>query len=263
MAVTESGKGTFRREFRLTECGRRAAERMKRKMKKIAAIFLIIMILAAGTALADTKITVSGTGETQVAADTAIISLGVSARDRDVLKAQQKANEAIAAIRKTLGEHGVKEECINTDYLNIYALYDYSGDQEQIAAYNASSTLAVKVTDMDSVGALIDAAFAAGANTLNGISFSASDPQEAEAESLKKAVAEAKTKAAVMAEAAGLTITGMDTMTEGGVYSYGNNVGNFNAKRLEMTGAGADAGTVVQAAKLIVSATVSITFTAE
>ena len=232
-------------------------------MKKIAAIFLAIMILAAGTALAETKITVSGTGETQVAADTAVISLGISVRDKDVLKAQQKANGVIAAIRKALAEHGVKEDCINTDYLNIYALYDYSGDQEQIAAYNASSTLAVKVTDMDSAGALIDAAFAAGANTLNGIAFSASDTEEAQAESLKKAVAEAKAKAAVMAEAAGLTITGMETMTEGSVYSYENTVGNFSAKGLERTESGADAGTVVQAAKLIVNATVSITFTAE
>ena len=116
---------------------------------------------------------------------------------------------------------------------------------------------------MDSAGALIDAAFAAGANTLNGIAFSASDTEEAQAESLKKAVAEAKAKAAVMAEAAGLTITGMETMTEGSVYSYENTVGNFSAKRMESAAYDEAGGTVVQAAKLIINATVSITYTAE
>ena len=229
-------------------------------MKKIIALFLMLALLLSAAA-AETKITVTGTGETQVSADTAIISLGVSARDKDVLQAQQKVNETIAAIRKALLDNGVEETCINTDYLNIYAIYDYSTDQEELAAYNANSTLAIKVTDISTVGALIDAAFAAGANTLNGITFSASDTEEANAESMKKAVAAAKAKAEVLAEASGLKITGIETMAEGGVYSYGNRVSNFSAKRMEA--AADEAGTVVQAAKLIVNATVSITYTAE
>lgn len=192
-----------------------------------------------------------------------MISLGVSARDKDVLKAQQKVNETIAAIRQALLEQKVEEDCINTDYMNIYAMYEYTGEEEQIAAYNANSTLAIKVTDMDRVGTLIDAAFAAGANTLNGISFSASDTEEAKAESLKKAVEDARKKAEVLAEAAGLKITQMDVIAEGGTYSYENSVGNFSAKGLDMEEMAMDAGTVVQAAKLIVNASVTITFEAE
>ncbi len=234
-------------------------------MKKTAAtILMVLFLLVTGVAGAETQIVVSGSGETQVTADTAVISLGVSARDQDVLKAQQKVNATIAAIRKALTEQGVKEDCINTDYLNIYAVYDYANESEQIAAYNANSTLAVRVTDMESTGTLIDAAFAAGANTLNGISFSASHTEEAKAESLRKAVAQARAHAEVLAEAAGLRITGMEVISDQGVYSYGNSVGNFSAKSMyaaEETEE--DAGTVVQAAKLIVNATVSITFTAE
>ena len=233
-------------------------------MKKWIALLMILTMVWTGTAaLAETEITVSGTGETQISADTAVISLGVSARDQDVLKAQQKVNETIAAIRKALMEKGVKEENINTEYINIYAMYDYSSDQEQIAAYNASSTLAIRVTDMDSTGMLIDAAFEAGANTLNGISFSASDTEEARAASLKKAVADARAKAEILAEAAGLSITGIETVSEGGVYSYDNTVGNFRAKGMSAMETEEDAGTVVQAAKLIVSATVTITFEAK
>jgi uncharacterized protein YggE len=150
--------------------------------------------------------------------------------------------------------------------MNIFAIYDYSGDMETVTAYNASSTLAVKVTKMEDVGMLIDEAFAAGANTLNGISFSASDTEQAKAESLKAAVAEARAKAEVLAEAAGMKITGIQTISESGVFSYGNNGGNFSAKtmgRAEEAVADAGYGTVVQAAKLIISATVSIVFSAE
>ena len=182
-----------------------------------------------------------------------------------MLKAQQRVNETIAAIRTALIEQGVKEENINTDFINIYPLYDYSNDQEQLAAYNASSTLAIKVTDMESVGSLIDVCFAAGANTLNGISFSASDTEEAKTEAMKKAVTDAKKKAEILAEASGLKIIGIEIISEGGVYSYQNNVGNVYAKGVDdiVEEAEADAGTVVQSAKLIVSASVSITFEAE
>lgn len=235
-------------------------------MKKLIAIFVaLVMLLFSVAALAETKITVNGTGEVRVSVDTAIISLGVNARDKDVLKAQQRVNETIAAIRTALIEQGVKEENINTDFINIYPLYDYSNDQEQLAAYNASSTLAIKVTDMESVGSLIDVCFAAGANTLNGISFSASDTEEAKTEAMKKAVTDAKKKAEILAEASGLKIIGIEIISEGGVYSYQNNVGNVYAKGVDdiVEEAEADAGTVVQSAKLIVSASVSITFEAE
>ena len=236
---------------------------MKNQMRKILALLAAAVLLAAcSTAAAETRIAVNGTGETRISADTAVISLGVSARDRDVLKAQQTVNENIAGIRQALLSNGVAEENINTDYMSIYAIYDYNEDVEKVQAYNASTTLAVKVTDMDSVGKLIDEAFAAGANTLNGISFSASDTDEARDESLKAAVGEARAKAEVLAEASGLKITGIETISEGNVYSYDNSVSNFSAKRMEGT-ADTGYGTMVQAAKLIVSVTVSITFTAE
>lgn len=229
---------------------------------RLLLILTFAILWISSTAIADTKISVTGTGETQVSADTAVISLGVSAQDKVVLTAQKKVNETVAAIRKALIDKGVSEECINTDYMNIYAVYDYSNEQEQLTAYNASSTLAIKVTDMDSVGTMIDAAFSAGANTLNGITFSASNTEEAKSESLKKAVADAKAKAETLAEASSLKISSMDNISEGGVYSYDNTVGNFLA-----TGARAedvdDAGTVVQAAKLVVSATVNASFSAE
>lgn len=238
---------------------------MKNTIRKVIAVLAAaVLLLGASAALAETKIEVTGTGETQISADTAVISLGVSARDKDVLKAQQKVNEVIAAIRQRLTEKGVPEENINTDYMNIYAIYDYNGDLETVSAYNANSTLAVKVTNMEDVGMLIDEAFAAGANTLNGISFSAADTEAAKAESLRAAIAEARAKAEVIAEAAGLKITGITVIAEGNVYSYDNTVGNFSAKAMDrVEEADAGTGTVVQAAKLIVSATVSVTYTAE
>ena len=230
--------------------------------KLIGIILAAVMVFSFyGAVMADTAITVNGSGETLADADTAVISLGVNARDKDVLAAQSKVNETIAAIREALMENGIAKEDINTDFINIYAVYDYTDDQEEVKAYNANSSLAIRTVDMDMAGKIIDIAFEAGANTLNGVSFSASDTTQASAEALKKAVEDAAQKAQILAEAAGLTVTGISAINESATYSYDRGVmNNFAVAEEKAMDA---AGTEVQAARLTVSASISITFIAE
>ena len=233
-------------------------------MKKLILFLLILScLMTAFSAIAQTTLTVTATGETQVSATIAVVTLGVTVRDQDVSLAQQTVNTRIASIREALIAFGLQEDCINTNYINIYAIYDYENDQEQIRAYSAVSSLSIKVTDIDKVGGVIDTAFAAGANTLEGISFSAGDTGEAQAESLRKAVESAKMKAEVLATASGLTIVGIDTITENSTYSYDNTYGNFSAEMAAAESDKSSGSTVVQAAKVIVSATITIVFSAE
>lgn len=229
-------------------------------MRKIISLLLMLLILSVipAAAMADSEITVNGTGEVQVPADAAVVTLGISTKDHDVLAAQAKANTAVAAIREALISSGIPEEDINTDYINIYAMYDYSSGTEELTAYNANSTLAIRVSDIEKVGEVIDTAFRAGANTLNGISFSATNTAEARAKALKAAMEDARAKAEVLAEAAGLQIRGIEDIVEQGTYSYDRGAGNFYKQE-----AADVSGTVVQAAKLTVSSSISVTFKAE
>ena len=229
-------------------------------MKKIASLLLAILIISLTPtfAFADSEIRVTGTGEVLVPADTAVVSLGVSTVDKDVRTAQGTANEAIAAIRSALIGGGIAEEDINTDYINIYAMYDYGSGSEKITGYNANSTLAIRVKDIDRVGEVIDLAFGAGANTLNGINFSATDTTAAKEKAMRLAVADAQEKADVLADAAGLQIRGIEDIAEQNTYSYDKGVmNNFDVAEASA------AGTVVQAAKLTVSSSVVITFKAD
>lgn len=229
-----------------------------RKVISALLSFLILMLLPV-IAYADSEITVNGLGEIQIPADIAFVSLGVSAQDHDVLQAQKKANETIAAVRAALIADGIAEQDINTDFINIYAMYDYSSGTEQLAAYNANSTLAIRVTDIERVGEVIDLAFAAGANTLNGISFSATDTSEAKNAAMRAAVEDAMAKAEVLADAAGLEIRGVEEIVEHDTYSYDRGAkNNFAAQAAEDA-----SGTVVQAAKLTVSSNVTVTFRTE
>lgn len=228
-------------------------------MRKCFALFLaLVLCLGVTAAFADQTITVTGSGEALVPADTAVVSLGVTARDKDALKAQSDVNGAIAKIRETLTGAGFSAEDINTGYISLYAVYDYSGDVESITGYNATSTLSIRVTDMARTGEVIDLAFSAGANNLSGVSFSVSDDSEARAEALKAAVADAKAKAAVLAQAAGFGEMEIESITEGSVSSFDSGLNNFSRKAAGMDAV--EEATVVQAAKICVSAMVTVEF---
>ena len=230
-------------------------------MKKMFAMLLCLAILALGTgaALAEgTKLTVSGSGTVLVESDLAVVTVGVREASTDVLVAQSTVNEKIAAIKQSLLDAGAKESEINTDSINIYANYDYSDNTEVIVGYTANNTLSVRTTDIDNVGALIDAAFAAGANTLDNVQFTVQDDSEAREQALTKAVEDARRKADVLAAAAGLQIASIASIAESGVYTY-DSMRNY-AMMDEATTESGGAGTLVQAALVSVDASVSMEF---
>lgn len=230
-------------------------------MKKMFVMLLCLAILALGTgaALAEgTKLTVSGSGTVLVESDLAVVTVGVREASTDVLVAQSTVNEKIAAIKQSLLDAGAKESEINTDSINIYVNYDYSDNTEVIVGYTANNTLSVRTTDIDNVGALIDAAFAAGANTLDNVQFTVQDDSEAREQALTKAVEDARRKAEVLAAAAGLQIASIESIAESGVYTY-DSMRNY-AMMDEATTESGGAGTLVQAALVSVDASVSMEF---
>ena len=232
-------------------------------MKKLLVLLTCVALLAlcAGPALAEgegTKLSVSGNGTVLVKSDLAIVTVGVREASADVLVAQATVNEKIAAIKQALLDAGVQETEINTDSINIYANYDYSDNTEVIVGYTANNSLSVRTTDIDNVGALIDAAFAAGANTLDNVQFTVQDDSEAREQALTKAVEDARRKADVLAAAAGMQVTAIESIAESGVYTYDSmrNFAQMDAAATE----GSGAGTLVQAALVSVDASVLMDF---
>ena len=231
-------------------------------MKKMFAMLLCLAILALGTgaALADgTKLSVTGNGTVLVESDLAIVTVGVQETSKDVLEAQSTVNEKIAAIKQALLDTGVEESEINTDSINIYANYDYSDNTEVIVGYTARNSLSVRTTDMDNVGSLIDAAFAAGANTLDNVQFTVQDDTQAREQALTMAVEDARRKADVLASAAGLQVASIESISEGGVSVY-DSMRNYAADTVMAANESGSAGTLVQAALVSVDAMVSMEF---
>ena len=230
-------------------------------MKRVFAVMLALALLAGFGALAEgTELKVNGTGTVYVQADRASASLGVNMTGEDLGELQQQVNATVAAVVDALVEAGLEEKNISTNYIYISPRYDYSGDTERLVGYSINNSMTISTEKIDSIGAFIDAAFAAGANTFDSISFSASDDSAARMQALQLAVEDARQKAETIAAAAGKELGQIEQIVEGGQYDYYYNSTSGGARNALTVEAVADVGTTVRAAQINVTASVQITY---
>ncbi len=226
-------------------------------MKRMICLALALVMLLTSAALAENTITVSGGAVVNVAADVAYVRLGVYLNDADVTTAMQLANERIDAICAVLSENGIDEKCISTDYLYISPMYDYSDDGNgEITGYSVNNGLLIEISDVDSVGNIIDVAFAAGANNFDSVTFSLKNKSEARDEALRLAVEEAAHKAEVLAEASGKQLGNVISISESDDTYY-------STDSYAESAVSTDKATTVRASQASVSAQVSICYELE
>lgn len=231
-------------------------------MKRIISLILALLLFCLPCAMAESntapQLTVTGSSTVYLPADSAMIMLGVRETAPNVRDAQANMNAKIAAIRAALVEMGIDNADIDTESLFVYADYNYSSGVEYVVSYSASNTLRVSVRDIALAGAVIDAAFAAGANSLDSVSFYASDDSAARDKAYADAVASALHKGEIIASAAGMRIESIASITENKVDTWYESSVKMNAVTMD---AAAAAGTDIQASNVNVSAEVNITFT--
>ncbi len=186
-----------------------------------AAIFAVALI--ASPALADDRapptLTASAEGQAEVVPDIVTVTLGVVSEARsagEALAANSKdMTAAIAAIR----EAGVAEKDIATTGFSVSPVYaeQKPGEaQPRITGYQVSNQVQVTIRDLKASGDILDKVIAAGANQVNGIAFDVADPDKPAEAALTDAIAEAKKKAARMADAAGVRLVRIVSVTADG-----------------------------------------------
>ena len=171
--------------------------------------------VAAATDTPEHTIAVTGTGTVTVKPDIADVRLGVSVQKPTVKEAQAAAAVAMTGAVAAIRSAGVANDDIQTTIVSLSAVYDYpqSGGQK-LMGYQFTNQVAVTVRDLTKVAAVIDGAISAGANTVDGITFSVNDPVAAESRARSAAMADAKARAQALETAAGVSITGVASIVE-------------------------------------------------
>lgn len=210
-------------------------------------------IAAQSTAVPVRQITVVGQGESRGTPDTAGVQIGVQSEAATSRDALTDNNTKMAALIAKIKELGIADKDIQTSNVSIYPRYDNDG--RAIVGYQVTNTVSVKIRKIADAGALLDQVVTAGANNLSGISFSIDDPKPLEAQARTQAVADARSRAEAMAQAAGGSV--------GQVLSITENIGSTPPVPLMMERAQAAdaAGSVpIQSGEQTINASVQITF---
>ena len=182
-------------------------------------------------------ISVTGTGKVELTPDTAYIYIGVHSEGPDAVEAVASNNEKTQSVKDAITALGVDEKDIQTTSFSIYPQqrYDDKGQPTGEITYMVDNTVYVQVRDLDQVGEILDAAVKAGANSINGISFDLEDKSAAMSEAREKAVNDANLQAQELAEAAGVSLGPVITIsTSGGVIPIAPIYGKGGGASVEM-----------------------------
>lgn len=164
---------------------------------------------------AEHTIAVTGTGRVLIAPDLADVRLGVAITKPTVKAARQASAEVMTKVIARLKALGISDADIQTTILSLQPIYSYpSGGSPRVTGYQLSNAIAVTVRDIDKAGDAIDAGLAAGATTLDGVSFRVDDQAKAEAKAREAAMSEAKAKAETLARGAGVSLGGVASISE-------------------------------------------------
>lgn len=151
-----------------------------------------------------TRVVVSGDSVVQARPDTAMISIAVVTQTQTALAAQQdnaRKSEVMVRALKLAAGPGAEVE---TSGYSLQPQYNYrEGQPPLIRGYEARNTVTVTLGDLTKVGPVIDAATAAGANTVDNLAFTLRRDEPARDQALAQATREALRKAQVLAQALG------------------------------------------------------------
>jgi len=159
----------------------------------------------------------SAFGEVKIAPDMATISFGVVTEATTAAEAMRlnatRMNQVMAAMRRA----GVADRDVQTSGLNLSAQYDYvQNEPPRLRGYQANNRVTVIINDLNAVGSTADAVVAAGVNQIDGIGFGLKDSTAAENQARQIAVRNLQAKAALYAQALGVELGGIRSLSEGG-----------------------------------------------
>ncbi len=234
---------------------------LRRALSALALLLALCLTLPAMAEGAQTAtVSASGSATVRYAPDSAVVSLGVSTKNERVVDAQNANNAAMTAVLEALRALGVADEDLQTGSYSVSPQYDYEYgklvEQEHMTSYEVSNTVTVIIRNIDQVGALLDAAVAAGANQSYGLTFQGSGQPAAYDAALQAATKEALRKADLLAAAAGCKAGAVLSITEDGAEL------SFSARDMNSLTA-YDTAAAIETGTLTATAAVTVTLTLE
>jgi len=190
-------------------------------MRRHIVFVAVATALLASPALAETttpSVAVSGEATMSVTPDVAQIEAGVTTEAKTAREASDANNKAMGVVLLALKGKGIAEKDFQTAQLS---LQPQSTTQSRpgpnvLTGYRATNRVTIKVRDILKVADTVDALVGAGANEIGGINFSVSLASKLLDDARAQAVADARRRAEIYAQAIGMSLGAPISVVEEG-----------------------------------------------
>lgn len=193
-------------------------------------------IAVTSTDSARNTITVNSSEKVSVIPDIAEIVYAVQTEASDAADCQKKNAEAVDQVIELLKGLGVEETSIQTSDYYMSPVYSYENNTQKLRGYEAATTLTVSDLPIDSLGNILTQSVREGINTVRSISYQSSQYDASYQEALTLAMASAKAKAEVLAQAGGCGLGSVAGVVENSNYSEARYTDNALSSAMRSAG---------------------------
>jgi uncharacterized protein len=152
----------------------------------------------------ESRITVKGKGLVTTPPDKVVINLAVTGFDWEYSKSVERLNEKVESIRKSLEAVGLDRKQLKTIDFDVDPVHEYEKKKNVFKGYKASHDLRIKIDfDQKLLNQVLNSLVETESGASFSLSFQVSDTEEVQRKVLEAAVEDAKTKANILAHAAG------------------------------------------------------------
>jgi uncharacterized protein YggE len=175
---------------------------------------------AQAAAVQGTLLTVNAMGKITGKPDMATLDVGVTTQAPTAAAAMQANARQATALIAALRRAGIAERDIQTSNISVNPQQQFRENQPPlITGYEAVNTVVAKIRSIENTGRVIDAAVAAGGNTIHGVEFSYQDPDAQMDAARRDAIANARRRADLYAQALNMHVARIVAVSEGASYS--------------------------------------------
>lgn len=159
-----------------------------------------------------TGLTVTGTGSVRTVPDRASFFFGVETQAATARAALTANSAAAKKVVDAIRAAGVAAADLQTSQVSLSPRTNENGTD--IVGYTASTSVTATIRELARVGAVVDAAVDAGANTFSGPALTRGDTDALYRQALRAAYADARVKAEALAAASGRTLGAVTAIVE-------------------------------------------------
>ena len=150
------------------------------------------------------------------APDRAFVTFSTETRGAKPDDVQKQNALAMTKVQAAVSRAKVPADAVRTLGFNLQEEFDWVNGKRVSRGYTASNSVEVRVDDLTTLGALMDAAVQAGATGVSAVRFDLKDRAGAEREALRLAVADARARADAAAAGANARVVGILRIEESG-----------------------------------------------